>query len=52
MAGTHDPVTTIADGQFMQQQIPNSTLVEIDASHISNVEVADAFNQRVEQFIQ
>ncbi|RZF55998.1 3-oxoadipate enol-lactonase [Acinetobacter halotolerans] len=52
MAGTHDPVTTIADGQFMQQQIPNSTLVEIDASHISNVEAADAFNQRVEQFIQ
>lgn len=38
IAGTQDPVTTVADGEFMQQRIPQSKLAEIDASHISNVE--------------
>ncbi|WP_336931370.1 alpha/beta hydrolase, partial [Acinetobacter tandoii] len=32
VAGRQDPVTTVADAEFMQSQIPNSQLVEIDAS--------------------
>lgn len=51
IAGTQDPVTTVADGQFMQQQIADAQLVEISASHISNLEQADAFNQAVFSFI-
>lgn len=51
IAGTQDPVTTVADGQFMQQQIADAQLVEISASHISNIEQVDAFNQAVFSFI-
>ncbi|MGM7312988.1 alpha/beta fold hydrolase, partial [Acinetobacter baumannii] len=51
IAGTQDPVTTVADGQFMQQRIPQSKLVEIDASHISNVEQPEAFNKILKDFL-
>ena len=43
IAGTHDPVTTVADGQFMQQAIPDAQLVELPAAHLSAVELADRF---------
>ena len=52
VAGQQDPVTTVADAQFMQNQIPNSQLVEIDASHISNVEQPTVFNQKLKNFLQ
>lgn len=51
IAGTQDLVTTVADGQFMQQQIPQSKLVEIEASHISNIEQAESFNQILKDFL-
>lgn len=51
IAGTQDPVTTIADGQFMQQHIPNAKLVEINASHISNIEQAENFNHILKDFL-
>jgi 3-oxoadipate enol-lactonase len=44
-------VTTVADAEFIQSQIPKSQLVEIDASHISNVEQPTAFNQALKQFL-
>ena len=52
VAGIQDPVTTVADGVFMQERITGSQLFEINASHISNVEQPDAFNQALIQFIQ
>lgn len=52
VAGQQDPVTTVADGEFMQQRIANSELFEINASHISNIEQPEAFNQAVQAFIQ
>ena len=52
IAGQQDPVTTVADAQFMQAQIPQSQLVEIDASHISNVEQPSVFNQHILHFLQ
>lgn len=52
VAGQQDPVTTVADGQFMVERITNSQLFEINASHISNVELPNEFNQAVKQFIQ
>lgn len=51
IAGQQDPVTTVADGQFMQQRIANSKLFEINASHISNIEQPEAFNQAVQTFL-
>ncbi|MCK0913030.1 3-oxoadipate enol-lactonase [Acinetobacter pittii] len=51
VAGTQDPVTTVADGEFMQQRIPQSKLTEIDASHISNVEQPEAFNKILKDFL-
>ena len=52
IAGQQDPVTTVADGQFMQEQIKGSQLFEINASHISNVEQPEDFNQALLKFIQ
>ena len=52
VAGQQDPVTTVVDGQFMVERIANSQLFEINASHISNVELSNEFNQAVKQFIQ
>ena len=52
VAGQQDPVTTVADGQYMVDRIANSQLFEINASHISNVELPNEFNQAVKQFIQ
>lgn len=51
VAGQQDPVTTVADAQAMQQSIVNSQLFEINASHISSVEQAEAFNQAVQTFL-
>ncbi|MEN8426286.1 3-oxoadipate enol-lactonase [Acinetobacter schindleri] len=51
VAGQQDPVTTVADGQYMVDRIANSQLFEINASHISNIEQPDAFNQAVQKFI-
>ena len=52
VTGQQDPVTTVVDGQFMVESIANSQLFEINASHISNVELPNEFNQAVKQFIQ
>ncbi|OTG85471.1 3-oxoadipate enol-lactonase [Acinetobacter sp. ANC 4558] len=45
IAGQQDPVTTVADGQFIVDQIVNSQLFEINASHISNIECPEDFTQ-------
>ena len=51
IAGAQDPVTTVVDGQFMQEQIPESELFVIEASHISNVEKPQQFNQALADFL-
>lgn len=51
IAGQQDPVTTIADGQFMVDRIPDSQLAEINASHISNIEQPEAFNDILKTFL-
>ncbi len=38
IAGAKDPVTTVADGQFLVKHIPNAQLVVLDAAHLSSVE--------------
>lgn len=51
VAGSEDPVTTVADGQYMVDHIPNAKLAIIDASHISNIEQPEVFNQYVRQYL-
>ncbi len=51
ITGTHDPVTTVTDGQFMQQAIPDAQLVELPAAHLSAVEAADAFARALNAFL-
>jgi 3-oxoadipate enol-lactonase len=43
VVGTHDPATPPADGVFLTRAIAGSTLVELDAAHLSNIECAEAF---------
>lgn len=52
IAGTHDPVTTVLDAEFMQQHIQNSQLALIEASHISNIEDVAGFNLALDKFLQ
>ena len=51
IAGIQDPVTTVEDAKLMLGNIPGAQLVEINASHISNIEQADHFNKLIDQFI-
>lgn len=51
IVGTQDPVTTVADGQFMAERIVGSQLFEIDASHISNIEQPKVFSTAIQKFI-
>ena len=52
LAGQHDAVTTIEDAHFMQQQITGSYVVELPASHISNVEAPAEFTTAVLDFLE
>lgn len=52
LCGGLDPVTTVIDGEFLKQHIPDCQLAVIDASHLSNIERPDEFNQALLAFIQ
>ncbi len=51
LAGEEDPVTTISDGQYMVDRIANATLAKINASHISNIEQPQVFNQLIRKYL-
>lgn len=51
LVGSKDPVTTVADGEYMVDHIPNAVLATIDASHISNIEQPEVFNQLIRQHL-
>ncbi|WP_278976570.1 3-oxoadipate enol-lactonase [Oligella urethralis] len=51
VAGEFDPVTTVVDAEAMKAEIAGSTVVVLPASHISNVEAAEEFNQALSHFI-
>ncbi|MEV4779444.1 3-oxoadipate enol-lactonase [Burkholderia sp. LMU1-1-1.1] len=52
IAGAHDPVTTPSDAVFMQQKIRGAATVTLAASHISNIEAPDTFNQALAAFLR
>lgn len=51
IAGEYDPVTTVSDAQFIVEHIRDAQHVMLPASHLSNVESAQAFNQAVLRFL-
>lgn len=51
IAGEHDPVTTVDDGRWLQQQIAGASLATVAASHISNVEQPQRFNALLQAFL-
>ena len=51
LAGADDPVTTVADAQAMQASIAGSSLALVPASHLSNLEAPQAFEQAVLDFL-
>ncbi|WP_270174246.1 MULTISPECIES: 3-oxoadipate enol-lactonase [Diaphorobacter] len=52
VAGSADPVTTVADGRFMQAAIAGARLAEVPASHLSNLEAPQAFDEALAQFLR
>jgi 3-oxoadipate enol-lactonase len=51
IAGAHDPGATPADGRFLAEHIAGSQFVELDASHISNIEAREQFNAELARFL-
>ena len=51
IAGVADPVTTVADAQAMQAAIPGAQLVQLSASHLSNLEAPAEFDAALAAFV-
>lgn len=51
ISGTHDLAATPAQGRELAESVPGARYVELNASHISNVELADEYNKLVVDFL-
>lgn len=51
IAGAKDPATNVAAGEFIRDRIPGAKLAIVDAAHIANVEVPDAYAKEVLAFL-
>ncbi len=51
IAGSQDPVTTVADAQFIKDRIPGAELTVLPAAHISNAQVPELFSTTVLDFL-
>jgi 3-oxoadipate enol-lactonase len=52
ISGTKDAVTTVEDSKFFRKKIPNLTLLNVKAAHISNIERAEDFTSLLKEFIK
>jgi len=52
VAGTHDRATTPAEGRSLAESIAGAQYVELNSSHLSNVEAEEAFTSAVLEFLQ
>jgi len=52
ITGAHDPVTTPADGRFMESQIAGAKSRELPAAHLCNIEAAAAFTRELCSFLK
>jgi 3-oxoadipate enol-lactonase len=51
IGGLHDPVIPATDVRYLADTIPGAKLVEVNASHLSNVEAADEFTKTLLNFL-
>ena len=51
IGGLHDPVISAADIRYLVDTIPGAKLVELDASHLSNVEAPVEFTKALVNFL-
>jgi 3-oxoadipate enol-lactonase len=51
VAGQYDPVTTVADAEWLAQQIADASVLTLPASHLSNIEASHEFSAAVLQFL-
>lgn len=51
IAGSKDPATNVAAAEFIQDNIKGSKLMVVEAAHISNVEVPEAYAKIVLNFL-
>ncbi|MBB3257770.1 3-oxoadipate enol-lactonase [Paraburkholderia bannensis] len=51
ISGTHDLAATPAQGRELAESVQGGRYVELNASHISNVELTDEFNKTVLSFL-
>ncbi|HEY6293979.1 MAG TPA: 3-oxoadipate enol-lactonase [Terriglobia bacterium] len=51
ITGRHDPATPPADGRYIAGKVPGAHYVELEASHLSNIEAAPEFNQALLGFL-
>jgi 3-oxoadipate enol-lactonase len=51
IGGTHDPVIPAPDVRYLVDTIPGAKFVELDSSHLSNVEAADEFTKALLNFL-
>jgi 3-oxoadipate enol-lactonase len=49
--GEKDPVTPLADVEFLKNTIPGAVSVGLPAAHLSNVEQSDVFTKAVTEFL-
>jgi 3-oxoadipate enol-lactonase len=52
LAGKHDPVIPPADAHYLAEHIPAARYVEVDATHLSNLEAKEEFNRAVLGFLE
>jgi 3-oxoadipate enol-lactonase len=52
IGGRHDKATPPEHGELIARSIPGARYVELNAAHLSNWEVAQAFTQQVLAFLQ
>ena len=51
IAGAQDAATPPEDGRFLAEKIPGAKYVELEAAHLSNIEVVDGFTDAVLRFL-
>jgi 3-oxoadipate enol-lactonase len=52
ISGAHDPVTPPSDGRAISGGIPGGQYVELNASHLSNIEAPQPFTDTVLRFVK
>lgn len=51
ISGTHDRSTPPADGKLLAERIPGAKYFELEAAHLSNVEAAQEFTEKILGFM-